>query len=175
VWRAHRHQGPNAVRQAEAGDGVARVESPHAVSDDVDPLGRAGVHQLHQPGGAHGDGAGRRETGHLHVVAVLLEDRADAPVVGVAHLANHQLVEAEETVHQHHRVARSRRGEAAPPEARTGSGAQPPPEAQARAGQDGEDRDDDQRLRAAHATHVAEADAMQQGATRALRQSGSNS
>ena len=87
--------------EAELRDRVPRVETAHAVGDDVHARLGQGADQVGEALRAGGDGGGGRHTRAVHLRPELFEVHADPPEVEVLALAQLDLVEPQETVREH--------------------------------------------------------------------------
>ncbi len=106
VRRADGDERRDAVGEPQPRDGEARVESAHAVRDDVDaPFGQL-AHQRDQLLGPLCDASHRRQAQRVELCA--LEALGDVAEIPVAPSGDGDLVEPEDPVRQHHRMAQPR-------------------------------------------------------------------
>jgi hypothetical protein len=122
VGRADGDQRRDLLARTQLGDGVAGVDPAHAVRDDVHPRNPEAIDELDQPGGPLRHRGQRGQTGLMHQHTQVGEVLADPHEVLPFPPEQPDLVEPEDAVHQHHRVAQPRR-RSRPPD----RGGHPPP------------------------------------------------
>jgi len=94
-------EGSDPSAEAELRDGVARVETAHAVGDDVHARLGQRADQVGEALRAGGDGGGGGHARAVHLRPQLFEVRADPAEVEVLAPAQLDLVEPEEAVREH--------------------------------------------------------------------------
>ena len=109
VRRADGHQRQHALAQSQPGDRIPRVESAHAVGDDVDALARQLVDELAQALGTHRHGCGRRHARRVELRSGSAQTVGDLAEVAMPAPTDVDLVEPEHSVGEHHRMPEARR------------------------------------------------------------------
>ena len=108
MGRADGDERGDPVGEPEPRDGEARVQAAHAVCDHVEAIAREGPQELHQGSGADGDRRGGCDPRPVELQSRHGKLLGDVAEVAVAPPGDRDLVETEDAVGEHDRMAQVR-------------------------------------------------------------------